>query len=405
MKKIILLLALLAIQFKTTAASCKQRIGCKPSAKVTCVENVEANEVTTFYKKLNLSPLLSKVFHQELYTVDPDASVGSAQPISYVKLAENRYLLNVSLGKLSATQFNYLKSYFALFRGSRTQEFQAEKHYNLSYFLPNAARALLNHRFVTQRTKIRSLTTDEKLHLELEKKYGSQDNFLNYVDQLLTKTGGVHSVTNCWNTALELTKNIFGQNEFKLYWPGRIQVSDLLQDSKEYFVEVQTPVPGDLMVVEYTTPDSNGYYYLSHAAVYIQPGIVFEKTDSTDYDPYRLSLIEDTLKWSKRNLPNSRIRFLRAVKHLGNAINGVSLSETIQSEFPRPNLDINDFLPESLHNKQLVTGHELRFGGGFDENVTIIETIQFKEEADGSVSIVAPDSLKSRFKAFKAQGL
>ena len=307
------------------------------------------------------------------------------QNLSY---EQDKYFLEVKFGKLTRTQYNRLQEKFGNFS---QVPYSPRRSYQLLDFLHPAMQAVANQTFDDQ--------------------YFSMQGYFDYGDDeppmelYMVERNGISSFTNCWNTTLEITKMLtsranLSDQTFNLYWPGRWQTHDLL-NNEEFGLEVSREelTYGDTIIVNSIEYAMGGQsYMLRHTAIALTPNLVFEKTDSGENDPYRISLLSDvTEKYAgifteenemqlvfKRLSDTERSEILEP--EVGDYF-GAELRDLVQGHFPQVNLD------------KLYVGCETRMGGGCDQIISEVHSAKLRiYSRTGRGIFLAPQKVLRRFK-------
>jgi hypothetical protein len=346
-----------------------------------------------------LSAAQSLAALQELNPLDvvPEIVAIGIQPkvqkISIKKLSRlsdplDQYYLNIKIGSVSPEQFIQLK---ALYGNLSQVPYEAQKNYNLIDFLPPVIQATVNHSFFsrnynTDKLDPRKLKTDE----DREAFWGIMKN-------------GVSFFTNCWNTTIETlrflnTTNLPPQNLYTIRWPGRWEADDMLKsDDFSAEVESQNAQFGDAMLISQISPAGEEFTMLQHSALVLGNNLVFEKTDGSKDDPFRLSLRSDVVeKYNHIFEKELSIKFRRY---------GGS-KKPLPADFPREEFtakqkrfltQVNPFIPLD----RLSAGCDSGMGGGCDPMVTEFDQAEIViNPKTGRGELAGKKSLIKRFVSF-----
>ncbi len=196
--------------------------------------------------------------------------------------AEDRYYLDISFGKLNPNQFKDLHARY----GGRSQvKYDAKRVYNLLDFLDPAMQAVANQVFLPK-------------HYETDFYHDYVEKFDDSYAFFAIRKNGISSWTNCWNTTWEILKlRNPSEKHFMLYWPGRETANQVFNDDTRGEIVAEKEIQnGDVLMVEAKQIMLSGATMLQHTALIINSQLVFEKTDASENDAYRISLRKDVLK-------------------------------------------------------------------------------------------------------------
>lgn len=154
--------------------------------------------------------------------------------------------------------------------------------------------------------------------------------------ELVKVFGGVKTVSaaNCWGTAYEVVRTTtagIGSGEYVVFYTDRHQADATLrnegfsrevmpaltltrgQEPKDAPVAGDPRLPGDVMLIISDFKLGNGtvIQILEHAAVYIDNGIYFEKSNAGPQDPFRLARFEDVVGTYVEGRDRVRLEFRR----------------------------------------------------------------------------------------------
>lgn len=309
-----------------------------PASKASGVSAIQLNpqDVVPEIVALGISPVIYKVTTPQL------------QKLSY---NEDKYALQINIGRVTAEQFAKLKAIYGNFSNV---PYDSNKAYDLVDFLPPAVQATVNKTFTPKIYDTSALVsmdfTEDEMTGEL---WGLQKN-------------GVSFFTNCWGTTIEVLKSLRPRpadeaNTYILSWPGRWDTSDLFMDAKYSSAARENALRfSDVLTV---WSKETGTLSIQHTALILGKNLVFEKTDSSENDPYRLSLKADVLaKYTKFFEGKEIIRYRR----FGTEKQPIPMS-TPGSDFFPPELTakILKAIP-GLPLDSMEAGCEDRLGGGCD---------------------------------------
>lgn len=296
---------------------------------------LNAADVVPEIVALGLSPQVYKVTTSQL------------QQLEY---EQDKYVLQINIGRVTQEQFAKLHAMY----GSQSQvPYNSNKAYNLIDFLPPVIQATVNHTFEQKSYDTKALwdafdPSDESMTGEL---WGLVKN-------------GASFFTNCWGTSIEVIKFLRDpqMGTYTFSWPARWSADENLKSDKySKMVRSNQTRFGDVMLV--SMKEAPGYM-LQHTAVVVGENLLFEKTDTSDNDAYRLSLKADVLsKYSEIFGKNGKIQFRR-------------FSADKEPLPPEPPLEPDFFEPATLARLRklapevpfdhLTVGCETRLGGGCD---------------------------------------
>lgn len=304
--------------------------------------------------------------------------------------AEDRYYLDIRLGKLSRGQYDLLRGMY----GTRNfMTYSAERDYNLLDFLPASMQAVANQVFHRVPRDLSFLDSDHynKLLEDSEADYS--------MDLWAIKKNGLENATNCWSTAIQNLNYIhFPRSPYQLSLPGRWQADEVMKsDAGSSAVAAGDERIYDGLLVSMTDlniPDSS---MLQHAAILIGKKILFEKTDSSGDDPYRIALVAD-VKAKYRRLFGEQL--LLSVRRYGKAplLTGAAGADTEMTPV------VAEVLRRvSVNPAEVATGCETGLGGGCDYYMFEVKTTEVMANPCTQRGILkAPQSLLRRFEALRA---
>lgn len=300
----------------------------------------------------------------------------------------DKYFLEIHFGKLTRSQFINLKEKFGNFS---QVPYSARREYQLLDFLHPAMQAVANQTFEDQYYSMQSYFDFDY----------DDDTFELY----MFERNGISSYTNCWNTTLEITRMMqngakLTDQTFQLYWPGRWNVDDVI-NAETFGTNLQRDdlQYGDMIIVNSIAHLMGGSgYMLRHTAIALTPNLVFEKTDSSGSDPYRISLLEDVLKKYETIFLEEnelQIKYKRLLDEEKNSLPKV----TEYAEFsPMIRGHLNDQFPQNNLDR-LYSGCETRLGGGCDMIYSEVHNTGVRiYSRTGRGILTAPQKVLRRFK-------
>lgn len=307
---------------------------------------------------------------------------------------EDQYFLEVKLGKITRAQYDGLMDLYG--RKSKVP-YDANRAYDLLDFLPPFIQATANQVFLPK-----NYNTER-----LRKYWGDTES----PDKFMILKNGIASFTNCWNTTIEVLRSLHprGGDTVFLYWPGRWTASDEMQDDEfmRKLPEGEARI-GDVLMVLAKGPlsvpgDEEGV--LQHTAYLVTSGLVFERTDTSENDAYRISYRADVEQKYRRVFSDEErlIQYRRFV--------GADFFDrpTYTNFSDRESWDARDeallqrLLP-GINTKRITAGCETGMGGGCD--VVTIEAHEAKivtNPQTGRGILYAPRALLDRFVPLKAR--
>lgn len=244
------------------------------SAAVTASQRAQASGVL-----LNAADVVPEILALGLQPQVYKVTTSQLKNLSY---DQDKYVLQINIGRVTPEQFAKLH---AMYGGQSQVTYDANKAYNLIDFLPPVIQATVNHTFTSKTYDTMALSnefdpSDENMTGEL---WG------------LIKNGAAF-FTNCWGTSMEVVKFMRDPQltTYTFSWPARWSVDETLKsDDYSKMVRSNQLRMGDVMLV--SMKDTGMGYMLQHTAVILGENLVFEKTDTSESDPYRLSMRSDVL--------------------------------------------------------------------------------------------------------------
>lgn len=218
--------------------------------------------------------------------------------LSNLYYEEDQYFLVVKLGQLTKKQFREIHHLY----GDLSQvSYDPDKEYELRDFLPPSMQAVLNKTFTPIHYEESFIHTfeNESLFEELSQAEQSGQGTPAQNQAAMTifslRKNAISSSTNCWGTTIENLNSILSAStQYNLYLPSRWEADDIFR-SNSLEISVNELQNWDVLAIKEENPGS-GQIMLQHTGIIIGENLVFEKTDSSENDPYRLSLRSDVIK-------------------------------------------------------------------------------------------------------------
>lgn len=234
--------------------------------------SVAAMETTSFLKKFNLKPRTQR---QQFRWSRPNSRANTY----------DAYTLKVHLGRLSEEQFNALKArYWNLSEVS----YSAQRNYELMDFLPPLMQAVDSLQLHPSFVDINWPTPEQIV----------DDGGVEIQDLIRWSTEKAKApvLTNCWGTTISILRDMhFKTRELETGWLSRVAVAQRLSDPQSFDEILPGKIRfGDIMLI-HKKDDYRGETYVQHAALIIEPGLIFEKTDSGADDAFRLAHQKDSI--------------------------------------------------------------------------------------------------------------
>lgn len=285
---------------------------------------------------------------------------------------EDRYYLEVKLGRLTLEQYN---SMMALYGNKSRVAYDAKKEYDLVDFLHPAIQATVNQVFGYNTYDTSGLT-------DFDPESVPEDDIM--VIWPIQKNG-VSSYSNCWNTTTQILRLQHASTDpnnmlYQIYWPGRWNINDELKsDEISSAVSAAQTRAGDALLVSNVGPmdeavDASGM--IQHTALLLSDSLVFEKTDSTEDDPYRISFRRDVLTKYERIFEKGLRIDYRRYNQTGQKTFSFATASTLKESLTAKGFALIQKLVPALVNIPLVSGCETGLGGGCD--VVTTELHDFK---------------------------
>lgn len=303
---------------------------------------------------------------------------------------EDRYYLDIQLGRLTQAQYNTLKQ---MYGSHNFMVYEASRNYNLLDFLPASMQAVANQVFQRKDHDLEFLRGEEynRLLEDEEADYG--------MDLWALRKNGIETATNCWSTTIQNLNYIyFPQNyRYQLSLPGRWQADEVLKsDDNSSAVGAGQERVYDALLVSMADTNMEDSVMLQHSAIHIGKKIIFEKTDSSNNDPYRIALTRDVLAKYGR-IFGEQLR--TQTRRYGKAV--LVAAQPYGSD---THAVITDILQRiSLRPSEVAAGCETSMGGGCDYFITEARTAEvIVNPATKRGILKAPQSLLRRFESLRA---
>lgn len=230
---------------------------------------------------------------------------------------ENKYYLEVTFPSLGQAQFDGLMK---LFGGHSRVTFTPGKAYELSDFLHPAMQALGAQTYEGIGYVGASDLTDL---LDLFPEGGTDEQIRKRDLFAALWHNEFWSQANCYNTSAELVRMMHpaqgGNMDMFLYLPDRFQADGWFggglrqslnlpeSDAFSRRVDDAQVAFGDVLVVRAKNRSFSDYPLLAHTAIVLSQKLLFEKTDSSRNDPYRVSLRADVVKMYERKFADTLV--------------------------------------------------------------------------------------------------
>ena len=310
--------------------------------------------------------------------------------------SEDKYFLNIKLGRLSAQQFAQLQR---LYGRKNFTTYQANRDYNLIDFLPASMQAVVNQVFTPVHYSFDFLNQPP-----YDRVLDDPKNEGDAMDIEALSKNSMSSQTNCWNTTIENLNFLhFGTlnstSTYNLYLPGRWQADEALKsDQSSTLVAAGTEKVYDALLISLVSAGVEGDPgILQHSAILLGSKLVFEKTDSQDHDPYRLALRADVLaKYTRLLESEMKLEYRRYGKKQIEA----SGARTEVSPLLREILEKG--MNKPLSSTAIGVGCETGFGGGCD--YYLFEKLSarvMKSPRSERGILLAPQSVLRRFEGLR----
>lgn len=389
---------------------------CLPSENKTCVKTIiQSNPSLNFFKNQLQLPQteIRKVFHKDLQKKNQDTVTGVLA--ADVRFSANRYFADVRFGKLSKEQFLRTREYFSNFYPIGVEYSSAREDYSLIDFLPPSIRAFANTRLNHIDLNIDDMYQVDAKPLgrpsieEIEAIDPSlvETNFLDAINASVAKTN-FSVAANCWGTVLETLKHILVGNKgvYNMFIPSRLQAAQIFKDPKNFSeISYDQLKPGDVIVL-YGKADYEPEPIMLHAAIFLAPGLIYEKTNQGDFEPFRLGFFDDLalvaqeIKQEQGGYEGyeTTIKYFhplgippvdRLLENWNAWVEKTTKDFGIFSK--KATLAANGFLPPAFNKELIVRGEDFALGGGSDDYFTALVPIQFVEREGGRPVLKSPD--------------
>lgn len=285
---------------------------------------------------------------------------------------EDRYYLEVKLGRLSLEQYN---SMMALYGNKSRVAYDAKKEYDLVDFLHPAIQATVNQVFGYN-------SYDTSGLMDFDPESLPEDDVM--VIWPIQKNG-VSSYSNCWNTTTQVLRLQHVSTDpnnmlYQIYWPGRWEIdSELKSEELSFAVKAGEERAGDALLVsnsgDMAVEDGQGGM-IQHTAILLSESLVFEKTDSSEDDPYRISFRKDVLTKYQRIFEKGLSIGYRRYNQAGQKTFSLAKASKLKDSLTAKGFALIQKLVPAIADLLLVSGCETGLGGGCD--VVITELHDFK---------------------------
>lgn len=313
-----------------------------------------------------------------------------------LEYSEDKYYLEVTLGRLTQDQYKAMR---ALYGNISQVPYSATKVYDLLDFVHPAIQATANQ-------VLEPITYDTESLFDLDMDSLSEDG------QMVmwgVKKSGLSYFSNCWNTTSQILNLMNpsaqkGKMRYSIYWPGRDEMSLVFQDNElSTMVKEKSLNYGDAMLIFNHAPAEHDMAQIQHTALILSRNLVFEKTDGSENDPYRISLRADVLKKYKAVFEGqAHIQYRRFNQAGKEPFHVDGTASTLRQSLPEADAKIVADLAPDIMDIPLTAGCEERLGGGCD--VTNSEKATFEvivNPKTGRGIFNGPKKYLDRFKSLK----
>lgn len=275
---------------------------------------------------------------------------------------EDRYYLQVKLGRLTREQYS---SMMALYGNKSRVAYDAKKEYDLVDFLHPAIQATVDQVFgfnSYDTSGLDGFSEDDTPEEDMAVIWPMRKN-------------GVSSFSNCWNTTTQILRLQHPSADpnnmsYQIYWPGRWDISDELRsDEISFLVPADQVKAGDALLfsnVSDFTRVVNDLGMVQHTAIVLSDSLLFEKTDSSEDDPYRISFRKDVLTKYQRIFEKDLQVEYRRYNQPGQATFKPAAAYRLQESLSAGAYQRLKILVPSIAALPLVSGCETGMGGGCD---------------------------------------
>jgi hypothetical protein len=304
--------------------------------------------------------------------------------------AEDRYYLEVRLGRLTRPQFDRVK---ALFDDHSRVPYDAARDYELTDFLHPAMQAITNQTYTGDSFGGSALAD----HMDA---FEGDAVFYDFMKN------GVGVMTNCYGTTAELLRQLRpgAATKFNLYFPDRNQASEWFSDTKYSDVVPETDRKhGDALVVRVSSLDLAGNMLLTHTAFVLSKELVFEKTDVMDDDPYRISLRRDVLaKYDRIGKREGGVSY--EIRRFGAGKTALPAPKVPTAEIPAKLQTVLRQAYPTIDPANVTLAYDVGMGGGNNSQFNEIKPATvITDSRTGRGLLQAPQSTLRRFVALRGR--
>jgi hypothetical protein len=276
------------------------------------------------------------------------------QDLSY---DEDKYYLEIKLGSLTEKQFIQLQSIYGHYN---YMKYQVGRSYDLIDFLPVTMQALVNQTYTPKENNVAFLEKRKyQKMLEDENNPDAQTIWA-------MKKNGLYHNTNCHNTTLlnlQLITNpaslAVADAKYNLELPGRWEADEIFKSkSNNQLIQPTQVKVYDVLLVNSISSEVGSA--VQHSATFIGKNLVFEKTDTSESDPYRIALYKDVYKKYKKLFKRDLKLEIRRY--------GPQMMGTPNEPVVMPEVLVIDLMKfnRNLSEANIKIGNETAMGGGYD---------------------------------------
>lgn len=232
------------------------------------------------------------------YTAQKKAFVQRLDPKQDPEVAElhatDKYVLKIQFPSLTQEQFRKLAQDFK----NTTLEYKSGQSYTLEQFLPPFVQALNNRQFKPVLEKY--AWPDFSVNVGVDEDSVELEDLRRFAD-METPLG---TYINCWTTVYEFLRTwSTGDKTVDVTWLSRSTATYALMESHGRKLNAKERRQfGDVLIFS-SFDDGPGEYLIQHAAIFVMPGLYFEKTDTDQDNSFRFVLEKDLLAKYKEILP------------------------------------------------------------------------------------------------------
>lgn len=315
-----------------------------------------------------------------------------------LEYTEDRYYLEVRLGRLTLDQYENLMAHYG--NASRVA-YDPRKEYELLDFLHPAIQATANKAL-------------EPEGYDTESLYALDFDQLGEETQSIVwplEKNGVSFLANCWNTTTQILRLMHPdlarqEMNYSIYWPGRWSINDELKSSElSRLVGEEEIRAGDALLISATGDLADSEGMIQHTALVLSDSLVFEKTDSSENDPFRISFREDVLKKYRGIFePEFMVTEYRRYNELGRKTFVLPRPGLLRDEISPKDLPLLEKAIPDILDLRLVAGCETGLGGGCDLGYSQMEDFKvITDPKTGRGILEGNRKLLGRFIPLKAQ--